>query len=84
MTMSAMVVSPQVNEVFHIATRLSALERLLLAKLLLDSLIATPSSVRRLSLKLMVENGDLPVEWPGRCERRALLVRAEGMSWGLG
>jgi hypothetical protein len=32
--------SPQVNEVLQIATRLSASERLLLAKLLLDSLIS--------------------------------------------
>lgn len=32
-------------------------------------------------LKLMVENGDLPVEWPGRYELRARLVRGEGMSW---
>ena len=32
-------------------------------------------------LKLMVENGDLPVEWPGRYESRAKLVRGEAMSW---
>ena len=32
-------------------------------------------------LSLMVENGDLPVEWPGAYERRARLVRGEGMSW---
>ena len=32
-------------------------------------------------LKLMVENGDLPVEWPGTYELRARLVRGEGMSW---
>lgn len=32
-------------------------------------------------LRLMVENGDLPVEWPGRYERRARLVRGEAMSW---
>ena len=32
-------------------------------------------------LKLMVDNGDLPVEWPGRYESRAKLVRGEGMSW---
>jgi predicted dehydrogenase len=32
-------------------------------------------------LKLMVDNGDLPVEWPGRYETRAKLVRGEGMSW---
>ena len=32
-------------------------------------------------LVLMVENGDLPVEWPGEYERRARLVRGEAMSW---
>ena len=32
-------------------------------------------------LKLMVENGDLPVEWPGRYESRARIVRGEAMSW---
>jgi len=29
----------------------------------------------------MVENGDLPVEWPGTYERRARIVRGERMSW---
>jgi hypothetical protein len=29
----------------------------------------------------MVDNGDLPVELPGRYETRAKLVRGEGMSW---
>jgi hypothetical protein len=32
-------------------------------------------------LSLMVETGDLPIEWPGAYERRARLVRGEGMSW---
>src|SRR5437763_7098868 len=32
-------------------------------------------------LKLMVESGDLPVEWPGQYERRARIVRGEAMSW---
>jgi UDP-N-acetyl-2-amino-2-deoxyglucuronate dehydrogenase len=32
-------------------------------------------------LKLMVERGDLPVEWPGQYERRARIVRGERMSW---
>jgi predicted dehydrogenase len=32
-------------------------------------------------LQLMVEAGDLPVEWPGRFETRARLVRGERMSW---
>jgi predicted dehydrogenase len=35
-------------------------------------------------LALMVENGDLPVEWPGQYERRARLVRGEAMSWHAG
>ena len=32
-------------------------------------------------LQLMVEAGDLPVEWPGAYEVRARLVRGEGMEW---
>ncbi|MBT3605554.1 MAG: Gfo/Idh/MocA family oxidoreductase [Candidatus Latescibacteria bacterium] len=32
-------------------------------------------------LNLMVEKGDLPVEWPGRREVRSRLIRGEGMSW---
>lgn len=32
-------------------------------------------------LQLMVESGELPVEWPGRFETRARLVRGERMSW---
>lgn len=32
-------------------------------------------------LNLMVENGDLPIEWPGRREVRSRLIRGEGMSW---
>lgn len=32
-------------------------------------------------LKLMVESGDLPVEWPGRYEARSRIVRGEAMSW---
>ena len=32
-------------------------------------------------LRLMVERGDLPVEWPGRYERRSRIVRGEGMAW---
>ena len=35
-------------------------------------------------LNLMVENGDLPIEWPGRQEVRSRLVRGEGMSWHEG
>ncbi|MEZ4664222.1 MAG: Gfo/Idh/MocA family oxidoreductase [Caldilineaceae bacterium] len=40
-----------------------------------------PLKTRVNPLRLMVENGDLPVEWPGRYETRARLVRGEGMSW---
>ena len=32
-------------------------------------------------LQLMVDAGDLPVEWPGPYEVRARLVRGEGMAW---
>jgi predicted dehydrogenase len=32
-------------------------------------------------LQLMVEAGDLPVEWPGAYETRARLVRGEEMEW---
>jgi hypothetical protein len=32
-------------------------------------------------LSLMVDEGDLPVEWPGAYEVRASLVRGEAMSW---
>ncbi len=32
-------------------------------------------------LRLMVESGELPVEWPGSYERRATLVRGEAMTW---
>ena len=43
--------------------------------------IYLPLKTRVNPLKLMVENGDLPVEWPGRYERRARIVRGEAMSW---
>ena len=32
-------------------------------------------------LQLMVESGELPVEWPGAYETRARIVRGEAMSW---
>ncbi len=32
-------------------------------------------------LQLMVEAGELPVEWPGAYEQRARLVRGEAMEW---
>jgi UDP-N-acetyl-2-amino-2-deoxyglucuronate dehydrogenase len=33
-------------------------------------------------LGLMVANGDLPIEYPGRYEQRARIVRGEAMTWG--
>jgi predicted dehydrogenase len=32
-------------------------------------------------LKLMVDSGELPVEWPGAYETRARIVRGEAMQW---
>ena len=43
--------------------------------------IELPLKTKVNPLALMVENGDLPVEWPGQFERRARLVRGEAMSW---
>ena len=43
--------------------------------------IYLPLKTRINPLTLMVESGELPVEWPGRYERRARLVRGEAMSW---
>ena len=43
--------------------------------------IHLPLKTRLNPLKLMVASGELPVEWPGRYERRAGLVRGEAMSW---
>jgi predicted dehydrogenase len=40
-----------------------------------------PLKTRVNPLRLMVEDGDLPVEWPGSYERRSRIVRGEGMSW---
>ena len=40
-----------------------------------------PLKTRVNPLRLMVEHGDLPVEWPGAYERRARIVRGEAMSW---
>ena len=40
-----------------------------------------PLKTRVNPLRLMVEHGDLPVEWPGVYERRARIVRGEAMSW---
>ncbi|NJN81261.1 MAG: hypothetical protein HC802_02535 [Caldilineaceae bacterium] len=46
--------------------------------------IYLPLKTRINPLNLMVENGDLPVDWPGRYERRARIVRGEAMSWHQG
>ena len=43
--------------------------------------IYLPLKTRVNPLRLMVDSGDLPVEWPGSYERRARIVRGEGMSW---
>jgi predicted dehydrogenase len=43
--------------------------------------IFLPLKTRVNPLRLMVDRGDLPVEWPGAYERRARIVRDERMSW---
>ena len=43
--------------------------------------IHMPLKTRVNPLNYMVENGDLPVEWPGRHEIRSRIVRGEAMSW---
>ncbi|MGI8915723.1 MAG: hypothetical protein ACR2JY_18380, partial [Chloroflexota bacterium] len=43
--------------------------------------IDLPLKTRLNPLQLMVEQGDLPVEWPGAYEQRARIVRGEAMSW---
>jgi predicted dehydrogenase len=43
--------------------------------------IELPLKTRVNPLQLMVEHGDLPVEWPGAYEQRARIVRGEAMSW---
>ena len=43
--------------------------------------IELPLKTKVNPLRLMVERGDLPVEWPGAYERRARLVRGEAMTW---
>ncbi|MYC93850.1 MAG: Gfo/Idh/MocA family oxidoreductase [Caldilineaceae bacterium SB0661_bin_32] len=43
--------------------------------------IYLPLKTRVNPLSLMVESGELEVEWPGSYERRATLVRGEAMSW---
>jgi predicted dehydrogenase len=46
--------------------------------------IRLPLKTRLNPLTLMVQSGDLPVEWPGVYERRARIVRDERMSWHEG
>ena len=43
--------------------------------------IHLPLRTRVNPLSLMVESGELPVEWPGRHERRSHIVRGEAMAW---
>ena len=43
--------------------------------------IYLPLKTRVNPLNLMVEKGDLPIEWPGRYELRSRIVRGEAMSW---
>ncbi len=43
--------------------------------------ICLPLRTRINPLALMVDEGDLPVEWPGAYELRASLVRGEAMTW---
>ena len=43
--------------------------------------ISLPLKTRLNPLSLMVERGELEVEWPGRYERRSRTVRGEGMAW---
>lgn len=43
--------------------------------------INLPLQTRLNPLQLMVEHGDLPVEWPGPYELRARIVRGEAMTW---
>jgi predicted dehydrogenase len=43
--------------------------------------IDLPLKTRLNPLQLMVESGDLPVEWPGPHELRSRIVRGEGMTW---
>jgi len=43
--------------------------------------IDLPLKTKLNPLQLMVDSGDLPVEWPGPYELRARIVRGEGMSW---
>ena len=43
--------------------------------------IDLPLKTRLNPLQLMVEHGDLPVEWPGAYEQRARIVRGEAMTW---
>ena len=43
--------------------------------------IQLPLRTKLNPLAYMIENGDLPVEWPGHTEVRSGTVRGESMSW---
>jgi predicted dehydrogenase len=43
--------------------------------------IDLPLKTRVNPLQLMVDSGELPVEWPGAYEQRSGIVRGEAMSW---
>jgi predicted dehydrogenase len=43
--------------------------------------VRMPLRTRVNPLDLMVENGQLPIEYPGKYDIRSFLVRGEGMSW---
>ena len=44
--------------------------------------VRLPLRTRVNPLSLMVDSGELPVEWPGRYESRSGIVRGEAMAWG--
>jgi predicted dehydrogenase len=46
--------------------------------------VELPLKTRVNPLSYMVEQGDLPVEWPGPYEVRSRIVRGEAMSWETG
>jgi len=77
-------VEGKTDDVISSAERARAVQEIMMA--LFESArkrqrIYLPLKTKVNPLKLMVDNGDLPVEWPGRYESRAKLVRGEGMSW---
>ncbi|MGH2458682.1 MAG: Gfo/Idh/MocA family protein [Chloroflexota bacterium] len=46
-----------------------------------NSVVRMPLQTRVNPLDLMIESGQLPVQYPGRYDIRSKLVRGEGMSW---